>query len=63
MTKGYTSGSSFLESKVQWYLYNNTVSFQPPPFSFLHRVLSILADSSFNALMAELKAGDRNERM
>lgn len=31
MTKGYTSGSSFLESKVQWYLYNNTVSFQHPP--------------------------------
>lgn len=29
-TKGYTSGSSFLESKVQWYLYNNIVSLQHP---------------------------------
>lgn len=30
ITEGYASGSSFLESKVQWYLCNNTVSFQHP---------------------------------
>lgn len=60
MTEGYTSGSSFPESKVQRYLYDNTVSFQHPP---RNRIMGSLPAAPFRALMAELKTLGGIERM